>query len=107
MSEFNQQPKRTFFSRPDDTVPGEGGNYRFLEALDKNRACASNLRIRLFAGIPALVVILLTVAFAPKFIIVLLVAGSGMYGLHEYLKMVESGMGPGLPYAPLMTGAGL
>lgn len=107
MSAFDQPPKRMFFSRSDDTVPGEGGNYSFLAALEQNRAWAVNLRTRLFAGVPALAGVLLAVAFAPKFIIVLLVAGAGMYGLHEYLKMVESGMGPGLPYAPLMAGAAL
>jgi phosphatidate cytidylyltransferase len=107
MSDFDPQPKRMVFGRPDDAVPGEGGNYRFLAALEQNRAWAANLKTRLFAGVPALVVILLAVAFAPKFIIVLAIAGAGMYGLHEYLKMVEEGMGPGLPYAPLMTGAGL
>jgi phosphatidate cytidylyltransferase len=107
MSEFEQQPKRLFFGRTDDTVPGEGGNYRFLAALEQNRAWAANLKTRAMAGVPTLVIALLLVAFAPKFLIVLLVAGAGMYGLHEYLKMVENGMGPGLPYAPLMTGAGL
>lgn len=107
MPEFDQQPKRTFFGRSDDTVPGEGGNYRFLAALEQKRAWAVNLRLRAFAGVPALAAVLLAVAFAPKFIIVLIIAGAGMYGLHEYLKMVEEGMGPGLPYAPLMTGAGL
>ena len=107
MADFEQPSKRSGFGQTDDTVPGDGGHYRYRDEIDESRAWYANLKQRAFAGIPALVLVLLFVAKAPLFILIMLVAAAGIYAMHEYLKMVEDGMGPGLPYGPLMTGAGL
>jgi phosphatidate cytidylyltransferase len=107
MAEHKPEPRWPSFGRTDDPVPGEGGNYRFLAALEQSQGWQRNLRQRLLAGVPALALVLLIIAFAPPFVVGLLVLAAGMYGLHEYLTLVEVGIGPALPYAPLMTGAGL
>jgi phosphatidate cytidylyltransferase len=107
MPESEQPRKRLGFGQGDDAVPGDGGHYRYRDEIDETREWTANLKLRALAGVPAVALVLLAVAVAPTFILILLIAAAGLYGMHEYLQLVEEGMGPGLPYAPLMTGAGL
>ena len=61
--------------------------------------------MRLLAGIPAVLIAVGLVTFAPIPIVVLLVVAAGIYGMHEYVHLLKAGLGYRLPYALLMTGA--
>ncbi len=107
MAEFNQESRQSFFGRLADYVPGEGGNYRLFAALEQTKSWRQNLRKRLLAGVPALVLVLVLVAFAPLVVVVLVVAAAGIYGMREYLQLVNQGLGQSLPSGAMLVGAGL
>lgn len=103
MTDFKENRFLTLFSRTDDAVPGEGGNYGLLAALEKSRGWRTNLRRRLAAGVPALVIILAIVALAPVWLTGLLVVLAGAYGMYEYGKLVDSGFGFSPPRKPMVV----
>jgi phosphatidate cytidylyltransferase len=105
MADFKDNRFFTMFGRSDDAVPGEGGNYSFLAALEQSRGWSKNLRRRVFAGIPALAIILLAVAFAPVKLVGLLVVVAGGFGTREYVKLLNSGLGFAPQQAPMVAGA--
>jgi phosphatidate cytidylyltransferase len=105
MADFKDNRFSTGFGRFDDTVPGEGGSYSFLAGLEKRRGWRENLRRRLFAGIPALIVVLAVVALAPVWLAGLLVVLAGAYGVREYVKLVEAGLGYSPPRIPMVVAA--
>jgi phosphatidate cytidylyltransferase len=105
MAEFKDNRFFTLFGRSDDAVPGEGGNYGFLASLEQSRNWRRNLRRRVLAGVPTLILILAAVALAPVWLVGLLVAAAGAYGMHEYVKLLESGLGHAPPYIPMIVSA--
>ncbi len=105
MADFKENRFFTLFGRSDDDVPGEGGSYSFLATLEQSRGWRRNLRRRLLAGIPALVILLAIVALAPVKLSGLLVVAAGGYGMYEYAKLVESGLGYAPPRLPMVVAA--
>ena len=105
MAEFKDNRFFTLFGRGDDAVPGEGGNYSFLAALEQSRGWTKNLRRRVLAGIPALVIVLAVVALAPVWLSGLLVVLAGGYGMREYVKLVDAGLGYAPPRVPMVLSA--
>jgi len=105
MADFKENRFFTLFGRSDDAVPGEGGSYSFLAALEQSRGWRRNLRRRLLAGIPALVILLAIVALAPVWLSGLLVVLAGGYGMYEYAKLVEIGLGYASPRSPMVVAA--
>jgi phosphatidate cytidylyltransferase len=105
MGEFKENRFLTLFGRGDDSVPGEGGNYRFLAALEQSRGWRANLRRRVFAGVPAIVLVLAAVALAPVTLVGLVVVVAGAYGMHEYIKLLEEGIGYAPPHVPMVIAA--
>jgi phosphatidate cytidylyltransferase len=105
MADFKENRFFTMFSRSDDAVPGEGGNYGLLAALEKSKGWRANLRRRIFAGIPALIILLAVVALAPVKLTGLLVVLAGGYGMYEYGKMVQTGLGYVPPRNPMVLAA--
>lgn len=89
--------------------PGAGtdaGNAAASESPEeKRRRRLLNLRTRLFTGVPALLLLLLLINWAPIRLLRLLVVATGVYGMHEYLKLLEQSPGLRLPYKTLMAGA--
>jgi len=105
MADFKENRFFALFGRTDDAVPGVGGNYGFLAALEQGRAWRRNARRRALAGIPAVAIILAAVALAPVWLVGILVVAAGAYGMHEYVKLLESGFGHAPPYFPLVVSA--
>lgn len=105
MADFKENRFFTLFGRTDDAVPGEGGSYTFLAALEQSRGWRRNLRRRVLAGIPALVILLAMVALAPVKLTGLLVVAAGAYGMYEYAKLVETGLGYAPPRLPMVVAA--
>lgn len=106
MADLKDNRSFTLFGRSDDAVPGEGGNYGFLATQELSRGWGRNLRRRILAGVPTLIVILLAVALAPVWMVGLLVTAAGAYGMHEYVKLLERGLGHAPPYIPMVASAG-
>lgn len=105
MADFKENRFFALFGRTDDAVPGEGGNYGFLASLEQSRAWRRNARRRALSGVPAVAIILVAVALAPVWLVGLLVVAAGAYGMHEYVKLLESGFGHAPPYIPIVVSA--
>ena len=105
MADFKDNRFFTMFSRSDDAVPGEGGNYGFLASLEQSKGWRRNMRSRVIAGIPALILILAAVTWAPVKLVGLLVVVAGGYGIREYVKLLKNGFGFAPPQAPMIASA--
>jgi phosphatidate cytidylyltransferase len=68
-------------------------------------AWTRNFGIRAAAGVPVLLVLLLLIALAPLRVLSLLVAAAGVYGIYEFVRLVDGGLGIRLPLAPLLFAA--
>ena len=66
-------------------------------------AWSSNFALRIVAGVPALVVVLLLIAVAPLRVLSLIVAAAGVYGTYEYARLVGAGDGTRLPMWPMLV----
>lgn len=101
--------------------PGEGGQDRqgqpgriplprdagaLLSRLRRD-GWGSNLRTRLLAGVPALLLLLALLAVAPVVLLALVVTAAGVWGYYEYLGMLQRGGGVALPRGALLAGAAL
>lgn len=62
-----------------------------------------NFAMRIAAGVPALAVVLLLLAFAPLRVVALVVAGAGVYGTYEFTRLLSAGDGARLPLWPMLV----
>lgn len=80
---------------PRSALPGDNGSL--------SGVWSRNFALRIAAGVPALIVILLLIAVAPLRVLALVVAAAGVYGTYEFTQLVAVGDGTRLPMWPMLV----